>query len=388
MTPTVQPTKRRLYSPPAGFYDQPFTYIYDGTGLTNGNNYRNQSVLIQRGFGDFILRRAVGWNQVVPSGSFQLYDPSLNPIQSAPIQAANAAELPFTREVLYPEQNSVIRFDLFSVQKPVNQSQAALVAFQGVRRVRGVRPQLGIPYKYSPRYYCYILPITIPNLVTNSTQPTTVVQPITDFDFDLYQIIITYASGAHFTYSDESSNFLTFTAVTPGPGGDAISITFTTPAGDNPLVVSVAGNAITIQLQTLGGTNVSTPAQVIAAVQASAAASALVSVAYVSGNGALPFDLLTNNLTGGGYGSTSIPFAAYLIYDAARSWISNAPVPDIYIDGGPFSPYQNGAIVPALHYPRSTQIRIDAFSLLTAGISPNPPVTAVFHLIGENRIPC
>jgi len=72
-----------------------------------------------------------------------------------------------------------------------------------------------------------------------------------------------------------NNNAITWTAVTEGVAGDLVNFTLTDPGGTNPLLVSVAGVAITVQLQTVGAAIVSTAAEVIAAIRASAAAFAL-----------------------------------------------------------------------------------------------------------------
>lgn len=76
-------------------------------------------------------------------------------------------------------------------------------------------------------------------------------------------------------------NALTYTAVTAGPGGDAISIEYVDPAAnDASLSVGVVGDAITVNLATGGGGAItSTAADVLAAIEASGPAAALVTVA-------------------------------------------------------------------------------------------------------------
>ncbi len=76
---------------------------------------------------------------------------------------------------------------------------------------------------------------------------------------------------------------ITYTAVNPGTGGNLINIQYIVPSSGNfpipnqPISVSVSGNAITVSLATnASGLPISTAAQVLAAVQGSSAASALV----------------------------------------------------------------------------------------------------------------
>ena len=76
-------------------------------------------------------------------------------------------------------------------------------------------------------------------------------------------------------------NALTFTAVAYGAGGNSITVAYVDPgAPSQALAIVVAGNAITANLATNGGSAIiSTAAEVKAAVEASGAAAALVTVA-------------------------------------------------------------------------------------------------------------
>jgi len=80
------------------------------------------------------------------------------------------------------------------------------------------------------------------------------------------------------------------------------------------------------------------------------------------------------------------PVAKLWIYDPVTQQISNAPILDIYVNGAPGSPYQNGALVPPLLYPKQSQVRIDFFSLITNATL--LPVTCYVDLVGIQRIPC
>lgn len=102
-----------------------------------------------------------------------------------------------------------------------------------------------------------------------------------------------------------ANNDLVYTAKDPywGVGGNAISVRYVDPAGNNAtLSVSVSGKDITVNLATGGaGAITSTAAQVSAAVAASAAAADLVSVANAAGNDGtgVVTALAKTNLTGG-----------------------------------------------------------------------------------------
>ncbi len=75
-----------------------------------------------------------------------------------------------------------------------------------------------------------------------------------------------------------NNNAILWTAVTEGTAGDLVNFHLVDPGGTLPLVVTVVGVAIHVQLATLVGAITSTAAEVIAAVKAHTAASALVTV--------------------------------------------------------------------------------------------------------------
>lgn len=74
------------------------------------------------------------------------------------------------------------------------------------------------------------------------------------------------------------NNSILWTAATEGVGGNSIRITLSNPGGNGTLSVAVATLDITVTLARTGGSITSTAAQVIAAIQASNDADALVSV--------------------------------------------------------------------------------------------------------------
>jgi len=98
------------------------------------------------------------------------------------------------------------------------------------------------------------------------------------------KVTIPVGSGVAATLSTgvvASNNALTFSAVQKGVNGNAVAVRFVNPAANSQaLAVTVSGNTVTVSLATDGaGALTSTAAQVITAVGASAAASALVTVA-------------------------------------------------------------------------------------------------------------
>lgn len=126
-------------------------------------------------------------------------------------------------------------------------------------------------------------------------------------------------------------NGLTFTAVAYGSSGNAISIEYVDPSeNDAVLGVTVAGSVITVSLATGGaGAITSTAAEVLAAIEADAAADALVAVAIDAadsgvaddGSGivtALAADLLTGGAGTGidtaGKGSVAVDYTNGKLY--------------------------------------------------------------------------
>lgn len=82
-----------------------------------------------------------------------------------------------------------------------------------------------------------------------------------------------------------SNNAITFTARTPGVGGNSVRIAFVNAGASKPLTVDVANNGvdITVQLATDGSSVITSTAQnVMDAIQANGAANALVSAANTS----------------------------------------------------------------------------------------------------------
>lgn len=75
------------------------------------------------------------------------------------------------------------------------------------------------------------------------------------------------------------NNGITWTAVTMGSAGNSITVALVAGGTAGSEVVTVSGNAISVSIQS----GVSTRTQVLTAVQASAAASALVSISVASG---------------------------------------------------------------------------------------------------------
>ena len=108
----------QTYVTPEGYYDVPYMYAYDGSDFVDGANYPNLSIVIQHGYGDFVLRRIAGVQSVVnPSvGKYQIRDAMMYYFQAYPTYAGGGGidDYPVIPEKIYPELNA-IRFDLYDI---------------------------------------------------------------------------------------------------------------------------------------------------------------------------------------------------------------------------------------------------------------------------------
>jgi hypothetical protein len=124
-----------------------------------------------------------------------------------------------------------------------------------------------------------------------------------------------------------ADNTVTFTAVAFGAGGDAISVEYVDPGvEDATIAVTVDGNAITVSLGTDSAAGItSTAGEVVTAVEASADAMELVTVASSPDTGIVTAMAVANLADGTGYGVGTAPTGSLYID------ITNAK---IYINGG------------------------------------------------------
>src|SRR5579862_8600464 len=190
----------RLYTPPAGYYDLPFTWLYDGSALTDGKDALNQFVYLQGGYGDFILRRMVGFDRLLEAatttdptvgGRFQTRDRYKAPMQSAPEFAMTRSptfakpDWGIPHEELFPETGQ-LSFDLYNVLRNADNPATAQLAFQGVRRMKGAyvrRPG----FRARPKTFTYV-PISPPLTGLVGADAVYLRLKIDDYDFELYNI--------------------------------------------------------------------------------------------------------------------------------------------------------------------------------------------------------
>lgn len=376
----------RLYQPPPGFYDLPFTWVYDANSLTDGLDYFNQFIYLLGGYGDFILRRVVGLNRILRddgTGLFQIRDGDGDFMQSAPTVAVSADQMIIAPEAYYKEQRA-IRFDLQKILKQVGPQ----IAFQGVRRLPGGAP--GAPGRVQPKFFQTQVDATLSNPAP--TSPTTVYLKVNDFDFELYQLMVLQLGNASLQVSipDVLSDVYTLIAIEPGLPGNLISFEITGANVPNTVAqVTVIGKAISVQMGNDGGGNpTSTFGDLFTLMQASPDVAALVTLAMnPAATGLFPLDYGPQFLSGGEDRMlTDAPRCYITIYDQNRTACSNQPVLDTFYNGAPDALYENGAIVPPLYYRKDSTVKFDVWPLST-----DPaqfPITIRLYLIGRQLNPC
>jgi len=410
-TPSRTPRgAERPYAPPPGYYDLPYTWIYDGSALNTFQNYFNQAVPIYAGYGDFILRRIVGMDRVLldeaypNNGRFQIRRANGAYIQSLPqyvgrggpgVVLENSADQAIVRELLYKE-NTQIAFDLYTANPAVDfgglSSFGAQIGFQGVRRQKGRSPY-DSKFKFHPKAYTYVSNFTL-QPSTAVLSPTQInVQQVENYDFELWEIRIVYTEQAHALMTGEGLANVYFIAVPLGTLGNGIEVVLVSPAHaatpggfvpNNAFSLTVTGRVITVTgASDANGFSITTGNAIAAAINGNAEAAALVNAICTSPIG--PEDGYaagTYTLTGGGTQLDPSDCAALLqLFDQNSVACSYSPICDLFINA--LSGYGNGAIVPPLVYQANSRIQLNSVSLV-GGIAANMTV----HFIGRQRIPC
>ena len=376
----------KLYTPPQGFYDLPFTWVYDASQLTDGASYPNQFIYLLGGYGDFMLRRIVGLSQILDpaTGQYQIRKrDSGEYIQSDRTYAVKAFQNYYCPEIPYRELGN-IRFDLYNILRPVTPGpQAAQLAFQGVRRLPG--SQIVRPIRATPRTFIYQVTVNLPTPYPGPA--TSAFQQINDYDFELYNIILLGLTNATATVVEQWNAV----ANIPGALGNLINIT-SLAAPNQTLSVTVSGYDIVFTPATDGfGVVTTLTTDAVAFLNSVPAVAALATFLGPEIGAFWPAPDGPRFFSGGGTSAITSPTTALWIYDHARVQISNAPVLDIYLDGNPRGFYgstvgqargQQGALVPPLYYPQQSQIQIDVTNLTAAAAG------LQIILVGKQYYPC
>lgn len=194
------------YRTPDGWLDFPFAYVFDATGIADGQAQVMNLAKPLQGDSDFILRRIVGVNNCVTtaeaggrfnyrnaSSSYAFGNTSLG--QGIYVQP-NWIVLPEKR---YP-YNTQISFDLFNTQRSYNlclrgRNFISYIAFFGVKRFpkqQGYRSNT-TPYKYREQKYSYSVDLTLTVPYQTNPAPVRFHQIIDNYDFELQRIAVSSA---------------------------------------------------------------------------------------------------------------------------------------------------------------------------------------------------
>jgi hypothetical protein len=198
------------YITPAGYVDFPFSYVYDATGLTDGQTYFSIGKQLQ-GDSEFILRRIVGVPTVIASsqagGRFNFKNSSGSYAAGNPGQGICFNNVwPVVPEKRYAANRQIV-FDLFDVSRSFNACGGtpifnSFIAFMGVKRFNTNQgyPLNKTPYRYRPLKYSYSYSLTINWAHFNASgavnAPLQFSQLLDAYDFELMRISVSLASGA------------------------------------------------------------------------------------------------------------------------------------------------------------------------------------------------
>lgn len=196
----------RPYRSPEGTLDAPFVYVFDGTGLTDGQaQVQNLNIQLQ-GESEFVLRHIAGVNTCVDTaangGKFNYRNPSGSYASGNPSSGIIVGQnWPVVPEKLYTENNAGIFFDLYQTLRSFTACRGpsiylSQIAFFGVKRFsRGAGyPTRQTPYQYRECKYGYGFNLTINwNHFSSGTveAPPQTFQVVMDrYDFELQRLAI------------------------------------------------------------------------------------------------------------------------------------------------------------------------------------------------------
>ena len=344
-------------------------YVFSSTGAIQAAQ-GNLNVLVK-----FTRPNGTAYYQrhVIPAQAIQPYD-AQSPAGAGGLAAPYYSYFaPISPNQLYPPQTTVT-FD-FS-DSPTVATSTVLAVLVGTKIFQDgavwaptyPAKYTALPFKYAKQIPVGLLPIL--------NQPFTV-NPDADFVWQFCAQTDNGAAGgtpATLNVTIGEVFYFILTAVTAGTGGNAITFAATGVGTPNlPLVVSVVGNAISVQLATNGaGVSTTTGQQIFTALNASPAVLALVTVT----NNAAPLLLFTQNygpqnLAGGTGGASAaiaqglgIKFRApslkqyindyvpiELIFGFDNSQTPGLVYPEIYIPAQNQMEFDIAGLIPSISYP-------------------------------------
>lgn len=387
-----------FYATPPGFIDQPYFWALDTDAVTNGTN-ATLNINFPGGF-SFHARRFTGVHTVVNPNSltsgFNFLFEGRQAYASATLR--NPAKL--RDRLIIPEANYMPTAGLqFTLENTLCASIAdglqtipyGQICFQGARRREGsIAVDPSRKFRRIPFHKQCVIDLNYSYFGTQRERQFSF--NVDDFDFEAHCIYWTFDSFGSYSWNFEGIGgavSVTATAVVPR----IITIDVQAPALNPTLNISVVGDTITIELQTSGGNT--TVAQLIAGIEANAAASALISLSS-TGNDASQFLEVGDVQTSGGLQDATYaqtfptfgPVAKFCLYDYAGNGLMPTPILIDYLNEpipfGDVANQKSGALYPILLYPKDSAIRVDMVSLLRT----NAALSVKMNIIGMQRIPC
>ncbi len=199
------------YLTPEGKQDVPFCYVFDASGIADGQTQLQNLPVQLQGDSEFVLRHIAGVNLCVaaaPNGRFNYRNASGSYANGSPSTGVIfPRNFPVVPEKLYPLSNAAIIFDLYNTLRNFNACGEtpiynSYIAFFGVKRFayQAGYPSRGTPYKYRPCKYTYEYDLTIDwnhfvsgSIIAPSRRFTVTMDR---YDFELMRISITKTTAA------------------------------------------------------------------------------------------------------------------------------------------------------------------------------------------------
>lgn len=210
------------YRPPYGYYDFPFSYVYEyfqpvsiAVDPRAGLDFYGQQVHVD-GDAEFLMRKCVRY-MIDSTDSFQLYSPNKNGMFSAPVSGPTQSVFVLAPEREYP-RNGSITFDILNwASSDFLDFDEGLgvyfmeVIFQGVKRYQGdwINPRPS-SYPYREERFCYRYDLTVdwtylaptntgggnPYSNLDVADPRSYSFRVEDYDFELLRVSVIRQSGS------------------------------------------------------------------------------------------------------------------------------------------------------------------------------------------------
>ena len=298
---------------------------------------------------------------------------------------------PILPQIVYPPNATIVVY--VENTNPSVAVEKLRIVFRGV----SLHPQGTILNGWAYPQYFREIPFAYAETIsiTQNPQLNNILNVKPDADFVLRALQFVPVSNASVAFGTEGTGGINFAAVQPGVAGNGIEIIVTNPGTPSqPLVVTANLSARTVSISVAtdgGGANISTVAQVVAAVNANLQASQLV-IASVVTAGFMPIDDVKTS--GGGVIQATFgqDWLIQLKDQNGKYYQTGSNSPAIATAGvfpdsiaGHLTPYAPGILVPEIYLKRNNTLYYDIQA-------PSVPVSVITRFIGskvfESQSPC